>query len=218
MLAILLLLATVLEFTSIDRHLADALYQYEGGSWSLRHSFLLQTLLHDSAKKIVSVFLIGCLFFSIYRAVIKRPIMWLNYFVITAITITAGVSTLKHLTHVSCPWDLVIYGGHDLYIRSFAALPEGVSQGQCFPGGHVSVAYSLLGLYFAAKANHRHYAKWLLLGVLCLGVVFDATQQLRGAHFLSHGLWTLIFALVVNYLMFSLYYYRTQIQINEKIE
>ena len=49
-----------------------------------------------------------------------------------------------------------------------------------------------MALYFAAL-ELKPVWKWRCLGgALLLGVLFGVTQQLRGAHFLSHDLWSLI--------------------------
>jgi membrane-associated PAP2 superfamily phosphatase len=58
----------------------------------------------------------------------------------------------------------------------------------CFPSAHATTGYALFGWYFLARrARRRHSWRYALPG-LVIGSVFGATQQLRGAHFVSHDL------------------------------
>jgi len=61
----------------------------------------------------------------------------------------------------------------------------------CFPAAHASAGYAWVCAYFAARSLGVSWAKWLLVGALALGFLFGFGQQLRGAHFISHDLWTL---------------------------
>jgi membrane-associated PAP2 superfamily phosphatase len=96
----------------------------------------------------------------------------------------------KRFSSVPCPWDLARYGGDAVY-RHNLSYPVGPAEiGHCFPAGHASGGFALLALYFAAYASARFPAVYLLPGIL-VGVVFALAQQARGAHFISHDLWTL---------------------------
>lgn len=85
-------------------------------------------------------------------------------------------------------WDLVRYGG----IRAYHGLlqgPSGVSGG-CFPAGHASAGYAWLSLFFffsAVKPSWRSYG--LVVGAGS-GLLLGIDQQVRGAHFMSHDLFT----------------------------
>jgi len=88
--------------------------------------------------------------------------------------------------------DLTRYGGDTAYLRTFEH-SFGLSEaGHCFPSGHASGGFALLALYFAAYLYARRPALFLLPGLL-VGTVFALGQQARGAHFLSHDLWSLSF-------------------------
>src|SRR5690606_20864867 len=63
--------------------------------------------------------------------------------------------------------------------------------GACFPAGHASAAYAWFGFYYFAREYMPRWKWWALTAVCALGAVFGAGQQLRGAHFLSHDIWTL---------------------------
>ena len=62
----------------------------------------------------------------------------------------------------------------------------------CFPAGHASAGYAWMALYFFFLATRPQW-RWLGLAVgIVLGLLFGVVQQLRGAHFLSHDLWTAV--------------------------
>lgn len=47
--------------------------------------------------------------------------------------------------------------------------------------------------FFILLASSKSHQRWLALGtVLVSGLLFGVVQQLRGAHFISHDLWTLV--------------------------
>lgn len=85
----------------------------------------------------------------------------------------------------------------------FAHLPDGAEFGQCFPGGHSSGGFAQVASYYVLKQYHRPYAKFGLLFGIGLGAIFGLAQELRGAHFISHDLWSLAIA----WTMASLLYY-----------
>lgn len=108
-----------------------------------------------------------------------RLLPWALLPAAAAIIAHGAMATLKQVTGVHCPWDLVRYGG--------SALP-GDAGGACFPAGHAAGGYAWVALAFvpATRAGRRAG-----LGVgLAAGLVFGIDQQLRGAHFLSHDLWS----------------------------
>ena len=104
---------------------------------------------------------------------------------------TGVVSLLKSLTNMDCPWDLARYGGSREFIGLFATRPAVMPRGVCFPGGHSSAGFAWVSLYFVALMMRPAW-RWRGLAVgLLAGGLFGVSQQLRGAHFLSHDLWTL---------------------------
>jgi len=91
---------------------------------------------------------------------------------------------------MDCPWDLVHYGGDRSYHSLLDFSGYARAKGRCFPAGHASAAYAWFGFYFFALRYFPRY-RWPVLGlVIMFGLVFGIGQQLRGAHFLSHDLWT----------------------------
>jgi membrane-associated PAP2 superfamily phosphatase len=191
-LVVFMLLAIMLEMSSIDLWLADHLFAWEGGSWSLRDSWITRDLIHEDGRRFITVLAVALLLFlfdSHFHPRLKpfRPGLW--YLLASTIVAALAINVLKGLTHVDCPWDLTRYGGEFPYIKKF--LPHTSTHGACFPAGHASAGYAWFGLYYFALMYAPRW-RWLLLaGVMAVGLLFGIGQQLRGAHFLSHDLWTL---------------------------
>jgi membrane-associated PAP2 superfamily phosphatase len=61
--------------------------------------------------------------------------------------------------------------------------------GHCFPAGHASAGFAWLVGYFAWPQGSAVARRWLI-GALIAGLTLGVAQQLRGAHFMSHTLWT----------------------------
>ena len=62
----------------------------------------------------------------------------------------------------------------------------------CFPAGHASAGYAWVALYFFFLATRPAW-RWRGLAIgLATGAVFGISQQLRGAHFLSHDIFAMI--------------------------
>ena len=116
------------------------------------------------------------------------------------------VSTLKGLTGVYSPRDLIPYGGKHQHTGFLGHLYTygTVDSGRSFPAGHASGGFALMALYLLPV---RKGAKKLLL---CLGLLagwgMGIYQIARGEHFLSHTLTTMFLALaIVTFLKKTLY-------------
>ena len=113
---------------------------------------------------------------------------------ITVTTKAQGGSVLVSLSKaalaVSCPWEFARYGGHLAYHSVFEQLFLRNGSG-CFPAAQASAGYAWLAAYFAGCYYAARW-RWLALAAaLALGFVLGFAQQVRGAHFISHDLWTL---------------------------
>lgn len=118
---------------------------------------------------------------------LRRPA---TFFTIAAVLSLGVVGLLKTLTNVDCPWDLAMFGGRFPFVELFADRPDALRVGRCFPAAHASSGYALVALYFTFRERHSVLAKLGLgLGVLT-GLTFGLAQQARGAHFVSHDLWS----------------------------
>ncbi|MDO9316771.1 MAG: phosphatase PAP2 family protein [Gammaproteobacteria bacterium] len=183
-----------LETSGADLQIADWLYRLQGGSWRLQDAWITNNLIHDQGRNLVGIVLLALLL-AIALAFVMAPLRAyrgdLIYVLVTALIAVAIVNILKETTHVDCPWDLTRYGGDKLYASLFEGVPANQEPGHCFPAGHASGAYCWLGLFFFARRRFPARQWQVLTGVMATGLVFGVAQQLRGAHFVSHDLWTI---------------------------
>jgi membrane-associated PAP2 superfamily phosphatase len=91
----------------------------------------------------------------------------------------------------SCPWDIHEFGGRAQWFPLFGMGEQLTGPGECWPGGHASGGFGLLAAYFAFREDKPQFARAFLVVSLLLGVMMSVVQMARGAHFLSHNLWTL---------------------------
>lgn len=191
---VLLVLSGLLMGGGGDLWLADHLYRLEGSRWVLKDAWLTSSLIHRGGKWLsIGASLLVVL--ALVRACIdqrwqcyRRPLL----FLLLAIALSTGlVSLLKAVTHMDCPWDLSRYGGARSLVGLFDVRPADMPRAACFPGGHSSAGYAWIALYFFALLVRPAWRWRLLTAALLTGTVFGLGQQLRGAHFLSHDLWSL---------------------------
>lgn len=191
--ALAIVVAIAVMGLGLDLRLADVFYAWEGGSWSLRSATLTESLIHVLGRNLVAAAWLAVVL--AYAATWSRP-QWrrlrkpLGLLALSVLLSTLLVSWIKSWSNIDCPWDLARYGGSRVYLDFFAARPAGMPDAACFPAGHASGGYAWMALYFFFLSVRPAW-RWRGLAVgLALGLVFGIAQQLRGAHFLSHDLWT----------------------------
>lgn len=193
-LALFLLAAGWLVLLHGDLRIADRLYAWQGHAWALRRNFVTDSLIHVAGKRISALAWLGVAVAYAASWKVARLRAWrqpLLYLLVVVALGTGLVSALKHVTDIDCPWDIDRYGGLRPYINLLGARPPGLPRGLCFPAGHASAGYAWVALYFFFAAVRP---AWRLPGLavgLAVGAVFGFSQQLRGAHFMSHDLFTL---------------------------
>ena len=101
-----------------------------------------------------------------------------------------AVPLLKRVSVTSCPWDLAEFGGTARYVSHWAFGQLDGGPGHCFPSGHAVAAFAFFGLYFQWRGHDERRARRWLAAVLGAGLLFGAAQLVRGAHHLSHTLWS----------------------------
>lgn len=187
-----------------DTWLADQLYHLEGGKWALKNAWLTSFLGHRVGKWLSMFAGLMVVLAAIRAWSTRHPWRWPLFALALSIALSTGlVSLLKHLTHMDCPWDLTRYGGTHPYFGLFQAR-HGIAASGCFPAGHASAGYAWIALYFFALAVRPPWRRAALAIGLCAGLAFGLSQQLRGAHFLSHDLWSLLICWTVPLLLFHL--------------
>jgi len=108
---------------------------------------------------------------------------------VTTLLAALAVTALKAASQTSCPWALADFGGVAHYASHWAFQADGGS-GHCFPAGHASSGFSFVAGYFAFRRTAPQIARRWLIAALAAGLALGLAQQWRGAHFMSHTLWS----------------------------
>ena len=198
------------QFTDIDLRLADMVYDRARGVFPLQHAWFAEQFNHVIMKTVMTCLAVVAVALAVWDA--WRPhLNWapsrrlgLRVLGLSAVTVPLIISLLKRASSSHCPWDIDRYGGSEPYVRLLELMPAGVPAGHCLPGGHASSTLWLIALaafWWPAKPR-----KAIVAAVLTMGFAFGVgyVQQLRGAHFLTHTLWSAWIACVIviaNYLL-----------------
>ncbi len=186
--------ATALQYGGIDHWLAAKFYDSSSHTWPLREHWLAQTALHRGAQysaKALGLALLVSIFIQALSKRTKGVPKGLSCLFLAMLAGPLVIGILKSITHLPTPWDTIAFGGSVPHIRLFDSVPVGVPVGHGFPAAHASVGFAFCALYFTAILSlPRRRFQGLALG-LCLGLLFGFAQQTRGAHFLSHDLFSL---------------------------
>lgn len=178
----------------LDFFLAHQFFDPVVHSFPWRISHALDFWGHTILKLIALwIFVIGIVLAIVSSWVpVLRP--WrraLFLFVLMASCSELLVQILRATSMHSCPWDINEFGGQAQWFPLFSVMDKISGPGHCWPGGHASGGFSLLAAYFAFRECKPQFARAFLVFSLLLGTVMSVVQMTRGAHFLSHNLWSL---------------------------
>lgn len=190
MVTVLAFVALVLwDLTPLDIALAQALSG--PGGFPLRNHWALTRVLHEGGRLIAwllaSALVLGIAWpFGVLRRLGMEARIQLA---VTTVVASFCISALKWFSLTSCPWDLSAFGGWARYASHWSAVADGGS-GHCFPAGHASAGFAFIGGFFVFRYHSPRIARLWLLCAVGGGLVLGFAQQARGAHFMSHTLWT----------------------------
>lgn len=193
-------IAWIGQYSNLDLQLADWVYDAGARAFVWRDAWLAATFNHVILKGLLT--LAALAFIGAAALDLRKPCagrdrlarLRLRVVAVSALLVPLTISLLKQASVSHCPWDLARYGGKQPYLRLFDALPAGVDAGHCLPAGHASgslwlVALAVYWLPQAPRGPAR--ARTVALLALALGGASGWLQQMRGAHFLTHTLWSM---------------------------
>jgi membrane-associated PAP2 superfamily phosphatase len=183
-------------YTNVDLQLSDWMYDEKLHAFPWRDSWFATVFMHKWMKYLL--ILLGLLAAAALLAKRRIPALALSsgrqrrlmVVVLSFLTIPSVVSLLKSRSIHHCPWDLQRYGGFAPYLRIFDALPEGIKAGHCFPAGHASSAWWLAAFSVFWLPHKPRRALLVFIMGLLPGLLLGWVQQMRGAHLLTHTLWS----------------------------
>lgn len=190
----------------LDFAIARLFYDTAAGGFYLRDHHWLRAIGHDGLKWFVLTVWLGALAVAVASLSAKRlraarADLW--WFCIAALAVALVISWLKSQNAHACPWDLHAFGGFQFWYALLEA-PAASRPGRCWPGGHASGGFALVAGYFAWRDSRRSFARLWLVSGLGLGASMSAVQIARGAHFLTHNLWTLWWSWAVCLALYAL--------------
>lgn len=190
--ATLVSLLCVLAWDAGGLDLAATQWFGTAGGFGWRHDPALVRWMHE-VPRFASWLLIAVLVVAVRRPVgllrrVDRPgRVQLALAVVGSVVV---VSFIKTHSATSCPWDLQAFGGVARHVSHWAWGTDDGGPGKCFPAGHASAAFAYLGGWFVFRRTAPRIAGWWLALALVGGFALGLGQQLRGAHYMSHTLWT----------------------------
>lgn len=170
----------------ISRWFADS----NGFAW--KEQWLFADVLHNGAKWFAWA-IGGVLFVNIWRpfpfarGCSKAMRVW---WLATTLACVALIPLLKQASLTSCPWSLAEFGGTARYVSHWAFFQADGGPGRCFPAGHATTGFCFLAGYFALRGSAPVAARRWLIATIAFGALVGAAQVVRGAHFVSHSMWT----------------------------
>lgn len=197
-----LAIVAVTELGAFDVWLSDHVYDFAQGSWAIDHSnSVWRPVFYEGPKALLIILGVALLI------LIARP-DWLPkwrlsrrdavFIFICLATVPAVVGLVRSNSGVSCPRALQHYGGQveDYFGHVDAArFYQEAAAGGCWPSAHASGGFALLCLAFLRRTK-RTRVRFAIVG-LGVGGAMGVYQVLRGAHFASHLVVTMLMALIV---------------------
>lgn len=204
------------QFTNLDEWVQDRIYDFANQRWPLEKEDTLPRILFYSGPKIALGIMAGVVLIWLLLPIRWRPAplrqrelpwpnrrLWLVLLCLVTIPVTIGF--MKSRSDLYCPWSIDRYGGDRPHLRFFDKVPPGFPPNceGCFPAGHASGGFALLGLYYLANSRR---GRWLGFSVgMTAGWVMGIYQMLKGAHFLSHTIATMLISWAIIQLLVCLF-------------
>jgi membrane-associated PAP2 superfamily phosphatase len=187
------------DMPKLDLYLSDAVYDFAAAEWAVTDADRGLRLIFYSGGRAAVVVIASMLILAL-AFVCARPAHsgYLLPLLLTIFGIAMTVSTvslLKHQTDVYCPSQITRYGGDQMRVGVLDTYPAGLERrgrGRCWPAGHAAGGFALMSLVLLGRGNRQR--RLLLLSGFSAGWVMGVYQMLRGNHYLSHTVISLLIA------------------------
>ena len=192
------MLGAVFHATRLDLVLATPYYDPVNHAFPWRFAWVSKYLVHRYLKYVLLVGGVGVWIVAL-RMRMRPPTggflashrrrWWCVAWSFVAVPVVIAV--LRRLSPMHCPWEIVDFGGYAPYFDLLSAAPAGVRPGHCFPAAFVASGSWLLSFALLWYPERKVRSVAVGLAALLLAFAMGWVQQMRGAHFLSHTLWSL---------------------------
>lgn len=204
----LIFVSIFISAVDLDRRFADYIYSMQGYSWAWKDSWIAESFFHKGGRSLsilMAFTLLGLVIFSRFSSLLSPHKKSLLYLFVATAGGSFLIGLLKPTLAISCPWEFDRYGGELPYTSVIEQLALRNGDG-CFPAGHASAGYAWVSAYFFGM-HYQFRVRWLGLVIpLFVGIVLGVAQQIRGAHFLSHDLWSLAICWFFSLAMFMAFF------------
>lgn len=200
-LGVLFAVFALFEFTNLDILVQDTLYDFETGKWLVdARDSLGRAAFYNGPKYLIIALATVLLILALgpagwrTRAAVDRRGLAVGLLTLALVPALVGFS--KARTNVFCPSEIRRYGGDVAYVKvlgRFSNEDRPDRRGRCFPAGHSSGGFALIGLMWLRRS--RRWRTGIAALSLVVGWWMGGYQMLKGAHYLSHTLVTMVFAL-----------------------
>ena len=190
------------QFTNLDVWISNQIYDFEQHRWPITPALhqRFSPVFYEGAKHFVAFVGTICVIYmlgSIKKRKWRRNFAAVLTVLLCTIIVPTVVGSLKKMTNVYCPNQLAIYEAFYPYAKVFEKYPDNFQpqhKGRCFPGGHVTGAFSLMSLVFVFRRRRQQYVA--LGGAIAFGMITGTYQMLRGEHFFLHNLTSFFIAAI----------------------
>jgi membrane-associated PAP2 superfamily phosphatase len=190
-------LLLVLAWDALGLDLAVARWWGDADGFAARHSFWAETLLHEGGRWATGLYLALLAADAFRPSPSQRPgpsRLQRRWALLAVVLVLLLVPLIKRVSLTSCPWSLAEFGSVAQWVPHWRlGVPDG-GPGGCFPSGHAVgsfLCFTVL-LWLWAPWRQQRPLVWALLcaGILLGSLVASIGQWARGAHFVSHSLWS----------------------------
>jgi len=160
--------------------------------FALHDQWFAERVLHDGARWaawLIGGVLVANIWWPLpFARATSRPVrIW---WAVTTLVGVGLIPLLKVVSLTSCPSSLAEFGGTARHVSHWAWGVADGGPGRCFPSGHATAAFCFIPGYFALRDSAPRWARRWLVATIVFGIVLAGVQVVRGAHYLSHSLWT----------------------------
>jgi membrane-associated PAP2 superfamily phosphatase len=216
-LVVALAVLAVFNVTDLDRALTRQFFDSAQQSFPWTDNWWLKKALHDYARTASAICAVTVLGLTTVAWFGPRGLSWLRarrhelaFVALASLGSSLLVGVLKHFSAHACPWALTEFGGTNVYAHLFGAVQSAPGMQGCFPAAHPLSGYAWLCVAFVLYPRFGAKVAWSWWATaFALGTVFGIVQIMRGAHFLSHVLWTAWLVWAADVALVALYSYAT---------
>ena len=193
-----MVLGVVFHATRLDLVLAAPFYDSVNHTFPWRYAWVSKYLIHRYVK-----YAMLALGFAVWLVALRqqwRPASagffashrrrWWTV-ALSFVLVPLAIGLLRRESAMHCPWDITDFGGYAPYFDLFAQVPAGLRGGRCFPAAFVSSGSWTLAFALLWYPQRRRLAVAVGVATFAFAFALGWVQQMRGAHFLSHTLWSL---------------------------